>query len=418
MADIYTNAYLTIAATASKDGNGGCFSRENSSIGDRKMRSSVLRVAEYDMQKDDYFRGFGQPHNQGRRPSDFPLLNRAWVYQERTLSARVIHFTHDELVWECNSMMRSESGEIDEEWTLDSYKDDSGHSAPFKYQFTDQRYAWHKIATSYSGLQMTFPKDRLPALGAIVQRMMRRRFDDVYVAGIWKKTLLEDLKWMADPCESLTYPRPATNIPSWSWASVNAKTIYPIPQKAKTYTENSLGHLLSRCKASVTFSAVGPPQLGNVANATILLQSRSYTGLIQWSYDPEIADKSQEYMFCIAPQHSDFNTIPLVQYWNMFPDYNLFTGQKPIRWDEEVHIVMFEVSRYRIGSVSEMSISLEGLVLRKASGETFERIGLCEFGLMRDVSYVHRQATLRDNFEWRYVRQFLSSLPVRSYEIV
>jgi hypothetical protein len=32
----------------------------------------------------------------------FPLLTRAWVFQERLLASRVVHFSHHELVWECN----------------------------------------------------------------------------------------------------------------------------------------------------------------------------------------------------------------------------------------------------------------------------------------------------------------------------
>jgi hypothetical protein len=31
----------------------------------------------------------------------WPLLERAWAYQERLLSPRVLHFCQDELVWEC-----------------------------------------------------------------------------------------------------------------------------------------------------------------------------------------------------------------------------------------------------------------------------------------------------------------------------
>ena len=152
-----------------------------------ELGSSVLHVTDCDMQKGSYFHRFRQPRDQGIKPGDFPILSRAWVYQERTFSTRVIHFTHSELFWECNSMMRSERGDVDEDWTLCSYKQDSGHSAPFKYQFTDQRYAWHKIATSYSGLQLTVPSDRLPV--AIVQRMMRKRSSDVYIAWDMEKYL-------------------------------------------------------------------------------------------------------------------------------------------------------------------------------------------------------------------------------------
>jgi hypothetical protein len=123
--------------------------------------------------------------------------------------------------------------------------------------------------------------------------------------GIWKNTLLEDLKWLVDPSESFTHPQLPTGIPSWSWASVKVKETHPFPQRARIYVEDSLDHLPSRCKASVTFSAVGPPQLGNVADAAILLENRSYMGLLQWSYNSNLAVRNGMRIFYIAPQYND-----------------------------------------------------------------------------------------------------------------
>jgi hypothetical protein len=36
-------------------------------------------------------------------PDGLPLLTRTWVLHERLLSARLVHFAQDELVWECTS---------------------------------------------------------------------------------------------------------------------------------------------------------------------------------------------------------------------------------------------------------------------------------------------------------------------------
>lgn len=79
---------------------------------------------------------------------------------------------------------------------------------------------------------------------------------------------------------------------------------------------------------------------------------------------------------------------------------------------------MFVVKSHREWSAREIWVSLGGLVLQKASGETFERVGLCKFELSPNTPFVYRKASLRDNFEWRYARQFLALLPVRSYKIV
>ncbi|OCK92266.1 HET-domain-containing protein, partial [Cenococcum geophilum 1.58] len=66
MADVYQNAYLTLAATAASNGSEGCFSVKRKSV---------------------------------KEP--FPLLTRGWVLQERYLSPRTLHFCLQELVWEC-----------------------------------------------------------------------------------------------------------------------------------------------------------------------------------------------------------------------------------------------------------------------------------------------------------------------------
>lgn len=49
------------------------------------------------------------------------------------------------------------------------------------------------MVEEYSCLHLTFSKDRLPALAAIVQRMMVTRRDDLYIAGMWQSSVLQDL---------------------------------------------------------------------------------------------------------------------------------------------------------------------------------------------------------------------------------
>jgi hypothetical protein len=47
-------------------------------------------------------------HNLPRQPSAFPLLARGWVYQERLLCPRVVHFIQTEIRWECRALKRCE----------------------------------------------------------------------------------------------------------------------------------------------------------------------------------------------------------------------------------------------------------------------------------------------------------------------
>jgi hypothetical protein len=94
MSSIYRNSYITIAATKSADDQGGCFSKE-SPLNLDYMLSSVGQL--YVREKLVHWDTLG--------PSEllraYPLLTRGWVYQERLLAPRVLHFTEKELVWEC-----------------------------------------------------------------------------------------------------------------------------------------------------------------------------------------------------------------------------------------------------------------------------------------------------------------------------
>jgi len=43
-----------------------------------------------------------------RKSKEFPLLTRAWTYQERLLSPRLVYFTAGEIMWECSKVSACE----------------------------------------------------------------------------------------------------------------------------------------------------------------------------------------------------------------------------------------------------------------------------------------------------------------------
>jgi len=109
MTSIYKNAYLTIAATASKDSSGGCF---------RPRRPfSLLRRPQ-------------RKPTQPSRPSETlllypnsihtiydileaPLHTRGWAFQELILSCRTLNFCEDQLLWHCLERTATEDGVTD-----------------------------------------------------------------------------------------------------------------------------------------------------------------------------------------------------------------------------------------------------------------------------------------------------------------
>ena len=101
MSSIYENAYLTLAAGASRDGSGGLFKTtvsrdytavktiELPSIGGEPYRVQVRRQIHHP----DFLSLDG--------PEDFPLMRRGWAFQEKLLSKRYLCFGDKEILWEC-----------------------------------------------------------------------------------------------------------------------------------------------------------------------------------------------------------------------------------------------------------------------------------------------------------------------------
>ncbi|KAK4166156.1 heterokaryon incompatibility protein-domain-containing protein [Cladorrhinum sp. PSN259] len=85
MGDVYRNSDLTIAATGAM----------NSHVG--FLKPSIGR-ASLDRFKESLQRGV----------EESPLCQRAWAFQERLLSPRMLHFGADMLFWECRTMTASE----------------------------------------------------------------------------------------------------------------------------------------------------------------------------------------------------------------------------------------------------------------------------------------------------------------------
>jgi hypothetical protein len=89
MAIIYERANLTIAGTWAENSDCGLFVLERERYKARKLKDHELYIQES-------CAPFPHPSH-GMKLDDFPLLNRAWVYQERLLSSRMVHFGKDQV---------------------------------------------------------------------------------------------------------------------------------------------------------------------------------------------------------------------------------------------------------------------------------------------------------------------------------
>ena len=97
MEEVFASAYCTLAATSAKDCSQGLFREDNEvSLGPENRYSLCIRDVDEDFSRD---------------VEQAELNQRGWVFQERALSLRIIHFTATQTYWECGKMASCESAD-------------------------------------------------------------------------------------------------------------------------------------------------------------------------------------------------------------------------------------------------------------------------------------------------------------------
>jgi hypothetical protein len=109
---IYEGAHITLSITLSKDVDSGFLSIEReqppsgyeiSKLSDPGASGQLVPV--YMRYIRPYEHDHGMLYNPGDRDATYPLMLRAWAFQERFLAKRTLHFSPWELVWECKSTL-------------------------------------------------------------------------------------------------------------------------------------------------------------------------------------------------------------------------------------------------------------------------------------------------------------------------
>jgi hypothetical protein len=220
MSLVYGNSACNIAATSSSNSSGGCFRPR-----DEDTPEPVKLTFGKDKKKSDFY--LTDVRQWSRRFQKEPLNQRAWVVQERLLSPCNIHYDRNQLVWECNELLASETfpkglGDLIQTTArplrvpLDSaYRNTQEDEIPGQAL----REIWRPIVHLFTSSDITKPTDRLIALHGVGSRI-EKVCGWPYVAGMFLKNLQSQLCWAANGDPKLL--RPEVSIaPSWSWVSVN-----------------------------------------------------------------------------------------------------------------------------------------------------------------------------------------------------
>ena len=184
MGKVYANAFCNISATGARDGRDGCFlPREDIQL----LYIPLVVCATWKGSKET-----GPPPGfyvgevtsmWNREVADSPIGRRAWVFQERLLSHRVLHFGARQLLWDCCELTACEKHP--NEFTrmlrsdhlgsrkflsfhhsvVDAYLDENGQL--LRDRDLGVYYGWESIVQTYARGGITKGTDRLIALAGL-----------------------------------------------------------------------------------------------------------------------------------------------------------------------------------------------------------------------------------------------------------
>jgi len=374
MCAVYQNSYLTIAATRASNGTHGLYT-------DVSPEFHGYKVATIDGQA-VYIR---RAHNNSafthfvaaRDADNFPLLGRGWVFQERMLSPRFLHFGHSELTWECSSLFWCQCG--------DNFATPRGPSQGRRFHSASAAASldsdgavevWQSIVMEYSRLALSFPTDRFPALSGLARQWQAIRGCD-YLAGLWRSSLVRDLQWKVESGHQKPKPE-AWRAPSWSWASVDSTIRYWGPPLVRMQDGCIVRHASCTAKRNRASS--------DVADITGELES----GLVVISGKLAVST-----LDC----RDNLLRVGEVVIPGFLPDYAQAPDERRVASESRIRepVMLLRVGVNRSGG-NEHTFSL---VLRSldASRQIYERIGSCEHFQGEDGNQVMQPSLFGQSLE-------------------
>ncbi|RSL66694.1 hypothetical protein CEP51_012771 [Fusarium floridanum] len=252
MATVYSMSKVTIIAASSTSCHSGFLDVERRHD---RLRASLdspfqLTVSSVCTSGFHKHKSVGHPHD--------PLDTRGWTFQEEVLSSRYIKFTKDDIQWKCNAGSACICGRE----PSNAYRGLWQVSSPTSL---DER-SWESLVEEFSHRLFTKDTDKLVSLSSLA-RKMASRFPALdgqtpYVAGLWRHTLVQQLKWYAAGELGRCFDNYVA--PSFSWASLGfyrRGVEFSLPSK----------HVLCEAIDASTTPVYQGNQFGAVSRGTVTL---------------------------------------------------------------------------------------------------------------------------------------------------
>ncbi|KAK0109896.1 hypothetical protein ONS95_002567 [Cadophora gregata] len=224
MAGVYNSAILTVMAGSGSDSHTGLLNPRSwvpNSVSipytdEHGTKSFSIYISNLSSYLDEIQKG--------------PLYSRAWVLQERLLSKRELIFGKQQLYWNCSGRVQHETGILNKLTFLPYYGTGSEYQMFANPQIqtpepANHLWVWQKLVSDYSICSLTYESDKLPSLSGLAQ-IYAQRTGKTYAAGMWLEEMPSSLLWWnLTPAPQLAQSTQAEQncIPSWSWASTQAK---------------------------------------------------------------------------------------------------------------------------------------------------------------------------------------------------
>lgn len=274
MARVYSEATVNLAATSSRNDNTGLFYTRNIAA----LQPAVVELEGHGVDNGVY--KVLRSTIWADLVASSPLTKRAWVFQERCLAKRTIHFSRTELLFECQQMCCSEvfpRGLPSNGVSPAGDGDDAVFNKRVHHQKTGN---WPALVKMYSAGNLSYNSDKLLALAGLAGQYMGRnrlRPGD-YVAGMWRGTLPGSLLWRVEGGRSASRYR----APSWSWASLEG--LVTLPEQA-TKQEYCVEVLEVDIKGRVEGGVPVDPLLGQIESASLKIRGFLLKGRLLRTHD-------------------------------------------------------------------------------------------------------------------------------------
>ena len=370
MHKVYENAFCNLSATGAADSSQGLFF-------DRRPEQSqpaevTLTLSHFDPSASAHGYLMVEEGAASRQLESTPLQERGWVFQERLLARRNLHFCCDQLIWECKELYASETypeGLTNEmlgsPWTTLLNGD------PLELGLGDEEFdnyyhdTWCQLVFRYSACKLTVPTDKVVALSGVAKRM-HEILQDEYVVGMWRRSLPYQLLWSVLPpskAKQIACPRDTYLSPSFSWLSTEG-IVTMSPWRVQDSILFSVEDIALEYETTDT---TGPVKNGHIILHGFVRTMRLYN-------DPDKQNRTQI-------------TIGGVK-----------MNVSRVFWDSRTHQSSFGSSTcpsldvYCLIARNNMTAtSCECLILDYVSSGKFKRIGICTVGPRERISTIVEQ---------------------------